>query len=119
MQSRRWVNRAQPQTLYIAVMLLYLGAAFLMFDMLRFGTFPLIFLGVVAGQVVAGYGVANEKKWGYWLAIGMAILPFALRFYYLGNPLEAANVVNLMIEIALVALLLHPQSREYQRIWFK
>jgi hypothetical protein len=24
-----------------------------------------------------------------------------------------------MFEVALVALLLHPQSREYQRIWFK
>ena len=26
--------------------------------------------------------------------------------------------INLMFSIALLALLLHPQSRDYQRIWF-
>jgi hypothetical protein len=26
--------------------------------------------------------------------------------------------IGLMFEIALIALLLHPQSRDYQRIWF-
>ena len=29
------------------------------------------------------------------------------------------NLVNMAFSIALVALLLHPQSREYQRIWFR
>ena len=31
----------------------------------------------------------------------------------------STKIVNLMFGVALVALLLHPQSREYQRIWFK
>jgi hypothetical protein len=35
-----------------------------------------------------------------------------------GNPL-GTDLLTLMFEIALLALLLHPQSREYQRIWFK
>jgi hypothetical protein len=28
-------------------------------------------------------------------------------------------IINLIFDGALVALLLHPQSRDYQRIWFK
>jgi hypothetical protein len=48
----------------------------------------------------------------------MAFLPFILRLVFLSNPL-ATNIITLMFEVALIALLLHPQSREYQRIWFK
>jgi len=119
MASRRFLNPAQPQTLLIAVYLLYLHAGFLLFALLVNGTFPPLFVAIVVGGFAAGYGIANEFKWGYALGIGMAILPFALRFFYSGNPLASADLLNLMFEIALVALLLHPLSRDYQRIWFK
>ena len=118
MQSRRFMNPAQPQTLVIAVYLLYFDAAFLLFAMLVNGTFPPLFLILVIGGIVAGYGIANEFKWAYILGIVMAIAPFVFRFINNGNPLEAP-LINLMFEIALVALLLHPQSRDYQRLWFK
>jgi len=75
-------------------------------------------LATVIGGVAAGNGIANERKWGYWLGLALAFLPFGLRFLLYGNPF-GISVINLMFEIALVALLLHPQSREYQRIWFK
>ena len=71
-----------------------------------------------AENAAAGFGIANERKWGYGLGIVMAILPFGLRLMW-GQSLLGASIVNLMFEIALVALLLHPQSRDYQRIWFK
>jgi hypothetical protein len=119
MDRRRWLNPAQPQTLQIAVFLLYINAAFSIFDMLRVQRFPWLLLLIVAGGVLAGFGIANERKWGYGLGIVMAFLPFALRFYVLGNPFSGSNILSLMFEIALVALLLHPQSRDYQRIWFK
>ena len=116
MQTRRWIDPSQPQTLQIAVFLLYAQAAFA----LLFGQFIRADgLAIVVGGVAAGYGIANERKWGYGLGIAMAFLPFALRFYVLGNPFSGANILSLMFEIALVALLLHPQSRDYQRIWFK
>lgn len=118
MSSRRFLNPAQPQTLVIAVYLLYLHAGFLLFDLLRLGIFPLLYLASVIGGIAAGFGIANERKWGYGLGIAMAVFPFALRFYYSGNPLSS-NLLSLMFEIALVALLLHPQSRDYQRLWFK
>ena len=118
MERRRFLNPAQPQTLVIAVYLLYLNAAFLLFDLLRAGTFPILLLLLIVGGVVAGYGISNERKWGYALGIAMAVFPFGLRFYYTSNPLSG-NLLSLMFEIALVALLLHPQSRDYQRLWFK
>ena len=116
--KRRFLNPAQPQTLQIAVFLLYINAVFSVFNMLRFDYFPLIALALVAGGIAAGFGIANERKWGYGLGIVMAFLPFVIRFYYGGNPL-GSDILSLMFEIALVALLLHPQSRDYQRIWFK
>ncbi len=119
MERRRFLNPAQPQTLVIAVYLLYLGAGFLLFALLVNGQFPLLYLALVAGGFAAGYGISNEFKWAYALGILVAVLPFAVRFYYSGNPLSTGSLLNLMFEIALVALLLHPQSRDYQRIWFK
>jgi len=114
MPSNRWIDQTQPQTLFIAVILLYINAVFgVIFGLSAIG------LAVAAGQVAAGYGIANEKKWGYGLGIAMAFLPFVLALLVFHNPFGGANIVTLMFEIALVALLLHPQSREYQRIWFK
>jgi hypothetical protein len=123
MERRRWVNPAQPQTLQIATFLFYFDAAFgLLAFILRPGAYDgiylLLALAVIAGQVVAGWGIANEFKWAYPLALVMALLPFLLRFFFAQNPF-GTDVISLMFEIALVALLLHPQSRDYQRIWFK
>lgn len=117
--ARRFLNPAQPQTLVIAVYLLYLNSAFLLFALLRAGVFPLIYLLLIAGGIGAGYGISNEKKLAYGLGIAMSILPFAYSFYLNGNPFAGTDLLSLMFEIALVALLLHPQSRDYQRIWFK
>jgi hypothetical protein len=117
MQTRRWLDPSQPQTLQIAVFLLYAQAALL----LLFGAFVSpIGLALVAGGIGAGYGIANERKWGYGLGLVIAFLPFVLRVIFLGvNRVFSTNIVDLMFEIALVVLLLHPQSREYERIWFK
>ena len=117
MSANRWLDRTQPQTLYMAVILLYINAAFSALALLSGSSF-LLGLLIVAGGVGAGYGIANQKKWGYALGVAMAVLPFVLQLVFLGNPF-AVGLISLMFEIALLALLLHPQSREYQRIWFK
>ncbi len=117
--DRRFVNPAQPQTLQIAVFLLYFDAGFLLLAMLLNAALPLLYLLLAVGQVLAAYGIANERRWAYILGIVVAILPFALRFWVTGSPIAGTGILNLMFEVALVALLLHPQSRDYQRIWFK
>src|SRR5947208_16341757 len=62
MEQRRWVNQTQPQTLQIAVFLLYLTAVFNFIDLLRIHAFPLPFVAGIVGSVAAGYGIANERK---------------------------------------------------------
>ena len=118
MQTRRWINQSQPQTMVIAVFLLYFNAAILLFNMLSYRTLGALTLIVVAASVGAAWGIANEKKWGYYAGVAMAFLPFALRLYY-GGGLIGPDFLNFLFEVALVALLLHPQSRDYERIWFK
>ena len=96
-------------------MLSYATAALGVLSIL-FGAFP----GVIAvGVGVAGYGVANERRWGYWLGIVLGVLSafsYLVVLFYLGFSLI---VVNLLFMVVLVALFLHPQSRAYERIWFK
>jgi hypothetical protein len=116
MAMRQWTNPSQPQTLQIAVFLLYINAAFTVLGGGFLSPFGLL---LIAGGVGAGLGIAQEKRWGYGLGLAMALAPFVIRVSVAG--LGAAfgiNLISLMFEIALVALLLHPQSREYQRIWF-
>lgn len=114
-EQRRFFDASQPQTLQAAVMLCYITAAFGLIDLLLgFG------LGVVPLLLAAGgYGVANEKRWGYWVATALALLNLVgiLGLVFVGFSLSF--VLNLLFAFVLVALLLHPQSRHYQRIWFK
>jgi hypothetical protein len=107
MQSRQWTNPSQPQTLQIAVFLLYINAFFAVLSLSGVGIL------LAAGGVGAGYGIANERKWGYGLGLAMFVLTLLA-----GHSLLGTGLVTLAFEIALVALLLHPQSRNYQRIWF-
>ena len=114
MEARRWTNPSQPQTLQIAVFLLYINAAFALLAGALTAPLGILF---VAGGIGAGFGIANERRWGYGLGLVIALLPFVIRIAY-GGGVFGTDVINLMFEVALVALLLHPQSRDYQRIWF-
>jgi hypothetical protein len=112
--ERRFLNQAQPQTLIIATLLLYVNA---FFDLITF--FPILMLFGI-GLAAGGYGIANERKWGYGLAVGIAIVRVALLLAWYGlDVLDFPIVLTLMFDGALVALLVHPESRDYQRIWFK
>lgn len=124
-QTKRWVNQAQPQTLVIATFLLYAEAVFRGLDLLRFGPrvaaapMLLIYLVVpVVGGVFSGRSIANERRIGWYTGLATAAFPFLWRIPLQGNPFQV-DIVTLIFEVALVALLVHPQSREYQRIWFK
>jgi hypothetical protein len=111
MGNGQWLNRSQPQTLVNGVILLYINGAFNVIGGLGF---PLLLM-VAAAQIAGGYGIANEKKWGYGLGVAGAFGPLLLSL----AGVLGLNLLGLAFEIILVVLLLHPQSREYQRIWFK
>ena len=122
METRRWTNPSQPQTLQIAVFLLYANAvmSLLLFDrfVVRYWN-DLLAFGVIAAFAAGGFGVANEKRWGYKAALAAAFVE-ALTFVWIMFRYDAWGdfLISAMFSIALVALLLHPQSRDYEKIWF-
>jgi hypothetical protein len=126
METRRWTNPSQPQTLYLAVVLFYINAVM----SLIFGNYVEIlfgFVGVLAfivGSVAAGLGIANEKKWGYFLGIATAafqLLPFLwlIAVDGVGVVFNIRYLIAVIFPVVLFALLVHPMSRDYQRIWFR
>lgn len=121
METRRWTNPTQPQTLQMAVFLLYISAVL---GVLFGAVFSALGLVLVLGRAAAGFGIANEKRWGYWLGVAVAtfgLLPFVLAIMNDGVSalLSIGFLINLIFPAALFALLLHPMSRDYQRIWFR
>ena len=131
MQPRVWVNPRQPQTMYIAQLLLYFQGGFdLLFWVIGglgvgtlFGSRALAaayVLLVIVGKLAAAFGIANEMRWGYRLGVAAAGAPLAVRVLrsvtgHFGALLS--NPISLMFDIALLALLLHNHSRSYQRYW--
>ncbi|NNN19495.1 MAG: hypothetical protein HKL84_06520 [Acidimicrobiaceae bacterium] len=120
MDSPRWFDRSLPQTLQIATLLLYMnGVVTVLFSAFA----PFILLPAVA-ELVGAYGISNSKRWGYITAVVGAIFPLlillidAVSFRISIFSIIFSSPLTLIFEIALVALLLHPQSREHQKIWF-
>ena len=113
--DRRWFDSSQPQTLQGAVMLCYLTAVFGLLGILL-GAYPIAEL-IPLALGVAGYAVANEKRWGYRLGVALAAFNVLVDLYVL--VLGAYGIIlTLLFAVVLLALLLHHQSREYERIWF-
>ena len=133
----------QPQTLQIATFLLYINGFFAFVSVLdktdylgyiRFtwGLGLLIGIAVVLAYVGGGFLMANDRRIGYWLSLFAAFSPFLLRYWAftdiesksfinvsLWDKLTGGDTIGFIFEAALCALLLHPQSRDHQRLWFK
>jgi len=114
-EDTRWVNPHQPQTLYMAVILCYVQGVFALLSYPAFGPSALL---ILAGLVAGGFGVANEKKWGYVLAVATAVFQMVI-VVVRGNVGTLGGLIGLAFAVVLVVLLVHPMSRDYQRIWFK
>ena len=79
--------------------------------------FPLLLLVALGG---GGLGIANEKKYGFRLALSAAIYSVVATLW-IGTQYSVellGFLLRLMFDIVLLVLLLHPQSKEYRRIWF-
>ncbi len=122
METGRWTDPSQPQTLQIAVILSYINAVLALLVLLQADV-----IGVVGlAQGLAAYAIANGRRWGYRVGVGLAVLVALLAVLSTVSLLGLAGagglnlsvILQLAFAIALVALLLHPQSRSYQRLWF-
>lgn len=100
-------------------MLLYFDAAWWVLS-LFFGSY-FLFPVLAIPAVFAGLGIANEKKLGYVGGIAVAVLNLLMLvfLFWLVNGQSIGVIISLIFGAALLALLLHPMSRSYQRIWFK
>jgi hypothetical protein len=112
--ERRYFDSSQPQTLQGAVMLSYINVGIAVLFMLAYG--PYLALVPIAGGFGA-YGIANERRWGYRLGVTAAVV-YVLQSGAAVVWAGFGMIITLFFAIVLLALLLHPQSREYQKIWF-
>ena len=65
MDTPVWVNPRQPQTLYIAQLLMYFQGGFsLLFALLGARSFGIYTLTIAVGKLMAAFGIANERRWG-------------------------------------------------------
>jgi hypothetical protein len=138
MSESRWFNSRLPQTLVISQFLLYFDAAFAVLGALGVtfdigfelgGLVRLLSLASLAAFVYGAWGIANERKRGYQVAVAASFAPLVIRIVAviqagvslssnLRYVLLGGGVLNALFEYALIGLLLHTQSREHQRIWF-
>ena len=116
MTERRFTDPSQPQTLQGAVIFSYISAvlAFLYFLARAPGPWLiLILLGVTA------FFIANERRWAYYAGAGLAIVYLLVEVAALFTFNRSLfGLLGVFFAGVLLALLLHPQSRAYQKIWF-
>ena len=116
MNQRQFLNRSHPQTLLNATLLCYFEAFFSLLYSQGDPRLVLIAVGLGAG----GFGMANDMKWGYGVAIVAAVLHALLWISFYGaNVLGFPQIISFAFAVILIVLLVHPMSRDYQRIWFR
>ena len=114
MQQMRLYNRSLPQMLSTAQLLLYVNAVL---DLLfHFGGSLSIILALA--EAGGAFGLANEKKWGYWLALCAASVPVLLIVLYFGALSYFSALITLLVRGVVVAFLIHPSSRSYKTVYF-
>ncbi len=139
LEPRKWFDRMHPQTLSIAMFLLYIDGVF---ALLRFldrndvegyirmdgGIYAFLTFGFIVCYPLGGFLMANGKLLGWYVAIIASFSPFVIRaMFKLGladlypwrDVVTGNSLVNLMFEVALCALLLHPMSQTYVRRWLR
>ena len=90
------------------------------YDLLGLFASRLAWLLLVLALIGGGLGIANEKKLGFRFALSAAIYSVVATLWVgIRYDVELLGfLLRLMFDIVLVVLLLHPQSKEYRRIWF-
>ena len=114
MNNVRIFNRSLPQMLNTAQLLLYLN-----------GVLDLVFIGgtgygliLPIAEALGAFGLANEKKWGYWVALVGASLPVLFFLTQMSSGVYFSGLITILIRGMIIVFLLHPQSRDYQKLYF-
>jgi hypothetical protein len=120
MQFTRWTNPSLPQTLQIGMFFLYFDAVFGLLGL--GGPVGPIGLLFVVGSALAALGIANEYKWAWKLGVivsGLALLPFVIVIFDdPGRIFSLTLLIYAIFPVAPIVQLVHPESRNYQKVWF-
>lgn len=122
METRRFLNDAQPRPLFLAQFALYAWAFYDVAHSILAGPFSFwtIVFGVFRG--LGAYGLSNERVWGYWMAIVVAAVSFLPVITAVVNNPALAWRPDVWVLVAfpavVLSLLTHPVSRDFERIWF-
>lgn len=142
LDGRKWFDRMLPQTLAVALWLLYIDGAFSIINFVDMrsevgvlrasGGFNSLFALVsCAAYVLAGFLMSNGKLLGWYIAIFAAFSPLLCRFLAasaladvgydmtLRARLMGTDTIGFLFEAALIALVLHPMSRTHAKRWFR
>lgn len=124
------MNDAMPRGLVWAQLGLYTWAGFAIVRtgiLLARGEAPAsaLVLAFAAGifRALAGYGISNENRWGYWaalLACAVTTLPSLDDLVHAPTLLVHPDFLVLLIFPLVIAMcLLNPASRDFTKMWFK
>ena len=69
-------------------------------------------------EALGAFGLANEKKWGYWVALIGASLPVLFFLTQMSSGVFFSGLITILIRGMIIVFLLHPQSRDYQKLYF-
>ena len=130
--QRVWINNRVPQTLYIAQVMLYFRGVFAMLSLGAIGRAELFgseeIVAVVVllasfGAIGGAFGIANSYKWGWRLGVAASLTPFVIRLSVavdngLGDALTY-QPLSLLFDLAILGALLHRESSQYQRVYFR
>jgi hypothetical protein len=123
MESRRALNPAMPTALVLAQLGLYLGAVYAVGRGMAALRFPGWELLIGCWQLLAAYGIANERRWGWRLGLAAAavsVLPAVDQFVRSpGIALHPGFLVLVALPVFTVSCLGEPSARDFQRAWFR
>jgi hypothetical protein len=116
--SNQFFNQSLPQTLVISQLLCYVAAFLGIIDGVVASSRGVALL-IIFGLIIGAVGIANERKWGYYLAVGASGLHVVMYIIVFGGDVFMFNIlIGFLFDLALFALLLHPQSRNHQKVYF-
>ena len=111
----RWYNRSLPSLLGGAVIFSYMQAVFILLSSRRVGS---VFVGIaVLGFFLGAIGISNERRWGYSAALAVGLVWLEPQIEALVR-YSALDIPQTAISAGLVAMLLWPESRDYQGAHF-
>jgi hypothetical protein len=130
METRRTTNATLPAGLYWAQIGLYAWAIYAIgwtmgaaVSGIGSGNWVVLALFFGSARALAAYGVSNEGKWGYWMALivcAISIVPTLNDLVHdLSLLLHPGFYPLLGLPVAIVFCLLEPSSRDYERTWFR